>query len=414
MTPLYTESYGNQLKMKHMGMKSLMKNMGHKLQGASPIILDGYGLPCPVDHVVPSPRVVEYRNKDEFSIWRGIDGNPKTVGFFVGEPGRNSNCVVVEPEPLTITKESHKRLASLFQKYLREVSPLDTCMSFEEEGNWHRLVVRSTEAGEHMIIGHLHPKGLTPDKIEDEKKRFKDYFTPYIGELNIRSAYIQCLDRSRASHAECPFQLLFGMETLTETILEKRFEMSPESFFQVNTLAAEKLYHTVMNQVSPDRSMTVIDLCSGTGTMSILMAPHVRRVIGVEQSAQAVKDAQKNALINRVKNVTFLNGKVEDIVPRLSDEFFGQRVVVIANPSRGGLRSSVIAVLREMKVMDKFVYVSCKPGGDALKNFCHLALRESHKRYGVPMVPVNAVPVDLFPQTTHCELVITFERFLPG
>jgi tRNA/tmRNA/rRNA uracil-C5-methylase (TrmA/RlmC/RlmD family) len=412
MCPLNIVSYENQMKIKYSAMKTLLKKFGTtvKKNNSTPIILDGQMLPCPIEYTKKSPKVVEYRNKDEFSIWPGIDGNRKTVGFFVGEPSAHKNVVCVEPDNLIISKKSHRKLASLFQDYLRNVSPLDVCTNFSEGGNWRRFVVRSNEKGEHMIIGQLHPQDLHEDSLEEEKGRLKEYFSKVAEEMNIKSAYFQSLKTSRSSHDKDPFQLLFGETHLEESLLEKRFLISPESFFQVNTLAAEVLYESVLNELLLTKDMTVIDLGSGTGTMSVLTAPHVRRVIGIEQSQQSVNDAKKNASLNGIRNITFLNGTVEDVLPSLADQFFGQRVVVIANPGRGGLRSSAISSLREMSQIEKLVYVACKPRGEALKNFFHLSMNRGRSCEGNPFMPVNAVPVDMFPQTDHVELIVTFER----
>lgn len=414
MCPLHIVTYENQLKIKYTGMKNLLQDYGRrvKMTPSSCLVVDGHGLPCPLQFTKKSPKQVEYRNKDEFSLWTGVDGIPKTVGFFIGEISHHSNVVCVEPDNLIISKKSHRKLASHFQHYLRNISKLDVCYSFSEGGNWRRFVVRSNEDGEHMIIAHLHPQELTPDQLEEEKGRITEYFQGLADEMNIKSAYIQIMRTSQTPPEENPYQLLFGDACLHETVLEKQFVISPDSFFQTNTLAAEVLYNTVMDELELKKDMTVIDLCSGTGTMAILIAPHVRRVIGVETNMQAVADANKNAELNGVKNVTFVRGTVEDVLPSLSEQLFGQKVAVIANPGRAGLRSSVISTIRDTKQITKLVYIACKPAGDALKNFFHLTIASSPSNPGSPLLPMNATPVDMFPQTDHVELVMTFERFV--
>lgn len=414
MCPMHIVKYENQLKIKYSGMKTLLQDFGRKVKsnGASSLIVDGQGLPCPLEFPKKSPKQTEYRNKDEFSIWTGADGNPITVGFFIGELSAHSNVVCVEPDNMVISKQSHRQLASHFQNYLRNISKLDVCYSFSEGGHWRRFIVRSNEMGEHMIIAHLHPQDLTEDQLEEEKSRMTQYFQPLATEMNIKSAFIQSMRTSVTPPDENPYQHLFGDTCLHETLLEKQFVISPDSFFQTNTLAAEVLYNTVMDELGLSKDMTVIDLCSGTGTMAVLIAPHVRRVIGVETNAHAVADATKNAELNDVKNVTFIRGTAEDVMPSLAEQLFGQKVVVIANPGRAGLRSSVISTIRETHQVGKLVYIACKPAGDALKNFFHLTLGSSPNNPGSPLLPMNAIPVDMFPQTDHVELVMTFERFV--
>lgn len=180
---------------------------------------------------------------------------------------------------------------------------------------------------------------------------------------------------------------------------------------QVNTAAAEVLYRVVMTEVDAKRKKTtLLDLCCGTGTLSLLMAAHVKHVIAIDHSKSAIEDAQRNAAANGVTNVTFMAGTVEEILPKLVDESrLGGHVVAVANPSRRALHPNAIRTLRRMGYIEKLVYVSCKADGDAFNNFVHLCRPRADS--GSPLMPVNAVPVDLFPHTPHCELVLTFERF---
>lgn len=413
MCPLAHLSYEDQLKSKYAMMKHLMQEVGRKMSiGNDNVNVDSHGMPCPVDFPQKSPRIVEYRNKDEFSIWPGVDGNPKTVGFFVGAPSDPGNCVAVEPDELVITKKSHRRLASLFQKYLREISPLDVCLNFGEGGHWRRFVVRSNEIGEHMIIAQMHPQNLEQREIEEEMSKMNKYFNSVNSELNISSIYMQAARGARRGHDDDPFILISGKGCLTETVLEKEFSISPESFFQVNTLGSEVLYQTIVEELKPTKNMTVIDIGSGTGLIGITVAPYVKRVIGIEQSGQAVEDAKKNVAMNNIRNVTWIRGTAEDQLPKLLDEYYNTDIAVVCNPGRAGLRSSAVSSLRDMEQIKKVVYVSCKPGGDAMKNFVHFSLKSSYKQPGKPFHVTNVRCVDLFPQTGHIELVLTFERFI--
>lgn len=414
IAPLSILKYEQQLKAKQAAIAKIMMNFGSKLRRfKSHVILDDNGLPCPVSETVPSPRITEYRNKDEFTIWPGLDGNRKTVGFLLGEPSKHKNVVCIEPNRVNISKPNHRMLASLFQKYLREHSPYDVCTNLAEGGHWRRFAVRSNEANEHMIICQMNPQDLTLEELEDEKMRIKSFFEGQIAnDFNIVSAYFQAPKGVRSTHTEAPFQLIFGEDTIKENIHNINCVISPESFFQVNTLAAARLYGTILDEIEPSKEMTVIDCCSGVGLMSMIAARKVRRVIAIEQSTQAHEDAKRNATLNKVNNITFINSNVETVLPKLSDEFYGQKVAVILNPGRGGVHHSVISTIRSFNPVSRVVYVSCKPAGVSFKNFVHLSMKSTNKDPGLPLLPVSAIPVDMFPQTEHCELVLTFDRFL--
>ena len=413
--PLHLLNYPSQLKAKHGALCNLMAQYGSLLRRTkSPVILDDSGFPCPLFEPVASTKDKQYRNKDEFTIWPGLDGNPKTVGFLLGEPSKHENVFCVEPTKTFISKSTHRMLASLFQKYLTEHSPYSVCTNLAGGGHWRRFVVRSNEAGEHMIVCMMHPQNLTTKELDEEKERIRSYFqdSSIANDFKSVSAYFQTPTGVRQANDEAPFQLLFGEESLKENIFGLNCVISPESFFQVNTLAAEKLYDTVLEQIEPTRDMTVIDCCSGVGILSMATAKLVRRVIAIEQSAQAVKDAKRNAALNKINNIHFINGKVEEALPRLTDEFYDQKVVIILNPGRGGLHHSAISSIRSFDPVSRVVYISCKPAGASLKNFVHLAMKSTRDDPGLPLLPISAIPVDMFPHTEHCELVMTFDRFL--
>lgn len=179
----------------------------------------------------------------------------------------------------------------------------------------------------------------------------------------------------------------------------------------MNTAAAEVLYRVIMTEIeSKPKKTTLLDLCCGTGTLSVLMANYAKNVIAIDSSQSAIEDAKKNAAENNVHNITFMVGTVEDILPKLAEEnYLSGHVVAVANPSRRALHPNAIRTLRRMNYIEKLVYVSCQPAGDAFNNFVHLCRPRSDE--GPPFVPTNAVPVDLFPHTPHCELVLSFERF---
>lgn len=414
MAPLHLLTYPNQLQAKFGALCGVMTQYGRLLRrSGSPVILDTNGFPCPLWHVVPSPRENAYRNKDEFTIWPGLDGEAKTVGFLLGEPSNHTNVICVEPNRSILSKPSHRMLASLFQKYLREHSPYTVCTNLAEGGNWRRFVVRSNEAGEHMIVCIMHPQNLTQEQLAEEKERIRSYFqdSSIANDFKIVSAYFQTPTGVRQTHAEAPFQLIFGEETLKERIFGLNCFISPESFFQVNTSAAQKLYDTVLEQLEPTREMTVIDCCSGVGILSMATARKVRRVISIESSTQAIEDAKRNAEENKINNIHFINARVEDTLPKLSDEFYGQKVAMILNPGRGGLHHSAISAIRSFDPVSRVVYISCKQTGVPLKNFVQLAMKATKGDDGLPLLPITAIPVDMFPCTDHCELVLTFDRF---
>lgn len=185
--------------------------------------------------------------------------------------------------------------------------------------------------------------------------------------------------------------LMTGQTHYREQLLDKPFRIASPSFFQVNTAQAERLAGLVRERLTADGSQTVVDAYAGVGTFSALLAPHVRRVIAIEESAAAVKDAAVNTL--GIENVEFLLGKTEDVLGTLLEP----PGAVILDPPRTGCHPAAIqAVVRLAPA--KVLYVSCDP--ETAARDLTLLVRGG---YAVERVE----PVDMFPQTHHVECLST-------
>lgn len=208
-------------------------------------------------------------------------------------------------------------------------------------------------------------------------------------------------------------------------LLGFKFRISADAFFQVNQAAAEVLYDTVRDLCVPNQEEcqgggakvggTLLDVCCGTGAIGITVSPRVDRIIGIELIEQAVEDARHNAALSNVLNCEFIPGKAEVVLPGLMSQLSstgGGVVAAVINPARAGLHHRVVRALRNQPAVRKLVYVSCKPDGEAMRNFRELccAPDPQKKLTGEAFSPTLAVPVDMFPHTPHCELVLLFER----
>ena len=192
-------------------------------------------------------------------------------------------------------------------------------------------------------------------------------------------------------------------ETMEEMLGGEIFRIRPSSFFQTNTAQAEKMAQMVLDglastqhQRAYEQPRTIVDAYCGVGTFALLLARHVDKVIAIEESASAIKDAQWN--LREVDNVEILKGKVEELLPTLECRIDG----LVIDPPRAGCQQAVLDSLVQHPV-DRIVYVSCDPATLArdLNILCHL-----HPTYRLQSVQ----PLDMFPQTAHIECVATLER----
>lgn len=189
--------------------------------------------------------------------------------------------------------------------------------------------------------------------------------------------------------------LLYGSETITDTIGKYRFMISPHSFFQVNPVQTEVLYSKALEYAGLTGSETVFDLYCGIGTISLFLSDKACKVYGVEVVEAAIEDARKNASLNGIKNTEFIAGEAEKAVPELYRKGIRADVVVL-DPPRKGCEESLLSLLAEMQP-DRIVYVSCNPATLA-RDLKFLGSR-GYKA-------VEAQPVDMFPWTGHVECVV--------
>jgi 23S rRNA (uracil1939-C5)-methyltransferase len=193
--------------------------------------------------------------------------------------------------------------------------------------------------------------------------------------------------------------VLLGREHITERLRDLVFQVSANSFFQTNTRQAEQLFAVVEAACALTGAETVVDLYSGTGAISLLLAHRCRQVYGIEVAPAAVADAVRNARANGIANCTFLAGEVRHVLPDLIRD--GLRAeVVVADPPRAGFHPKALSALIALAPA-RLVYVSCNPAtlardvGDLLRHGYHLEWVQ---------------PVDMFPQTPHIEAVARLAR----
>ncbi|XP_031434891.1 tRNA (uracil(54)-C(5))-methyltransferase homolog-B [Clupea harengus] len=410
VTPLWRLNYEEQLRRKQDQQQRILLELSNQLTELSGVSCSLPGIP--LLPIIPSPVKYHYRNKSTFSINKGVDGNPKTVGFYIGT-GKGGNIVCVNGDHLLNIPEKHKLVARYYEDFIRQ-SPLEPCIVFHDGGHWREVTVRTNAAGNTMAIVYFHPQCLTTEEICTHKDALVEYFTKGPGSVcDVDSLYFQESVMTRCSHQQSPYQLLHGQPHIHEELLGYKFRISADAFFQVNRAAAESLYQTVGELSHTTGSDILLDVCSGTGAIGISMSSRVKKVIGIEIIEQAVEDAKYNAMLNKVSNCEFIVGKAEVVLPKLITSLGSVGgLTAVVNPSRAGLHYRVIKALRNHPCIHRLVYISCKPDGEAMRNFRDLCCSsEQHRKLsGKPFAPRVAVPVDMFPHTLHCELVLVFER----
>lgn len=358
--------YEEQLKFKR---QQVINNL-YKTAGISDIeVADTLGMEKPF----------AYRNKAAVPV-RRINGQLET-GFF-----RKNSHDLMPIEDFYIQDKDIDQLIVFVRDLLRrfDIKPYD---EKEQTGLIRNLLVRRGHyTGEIMLVlVTTRPKIF---RIEQIVEKITAEFPKVVSILqNIN-------DQNTNAILGSEFRTLYGKETISDQMLGNDYEVSAESFYQINTEMAEKLYQTAIDFSDLSADDVVIDAYSGIGTIGLSFAKKVKAVYGVEVIEAAVKDAQKNAKRNGITNAYYVADSAENAMAKWSKEGI-QPSVILVDPPRKGLTESFIKASVAMSP-EKITYISCNPATMARDI-------KLYEELGYKLTKVQ--PVDLFPQTHHVEAV---------
>ncbi|KNC99848.1 uncharacterized protein SPPG_05222 [Spizellomyces punctatus DAOM BR117] len=430
-------------------------------------------IPCPLSDPLPSPVVNGYRNKCEFTFGWNLK-REKVVGFLLGlykegivnvlEP---TNTLNVSPAAVKIaaTLQTFLRASDLdLYDRINKKGFWRMALVRTHRTNESMIVVQYSPSD--VSVDKIQ---AAKDALKSHFQR-----AMADGEIAVTTLLVQGWDGVfNGMTDKSPLEILYGSGYVHETLLGINFRISPSAFFQVNTEATEVLYSTVkdwcaLDEVERERKeaadedsgktkceeaqtkmeetvpaetngsvaastdpanisseapvtphpkdlsppgTVLLDLCCGTGTIGLTMTSQVKKVVGVDIIKDAIEDAEYNAKLNNATNVFYYADKVENAIRTIFAEHVGSRddVVAVLDPPRNGVHADVIKAVRACEGVRRVVYVSCD-AEQACGNFVDLCRPTSNKYRGLPFKPIRAQPVDLFPHTKHCELILEFRR----
>ncbi len=177
---------------------------------------------------------------------------------------------------------------------------------------------------------------------------------------------------------------------ITSIIGTKKYTIRKDSFFQVNRYVTKLLYDEILKNIKELNSKNVLDLYCGSGTIGIYICDYVSNVVGIEVVEDAIKDANNNKKLNKVQNIQFLLGRVEDEITKVKGNFD----TIIIDPPRTGLNKVSIDLIKKIKPKN-IIYVSCDV----------VTLSRDLTRFN-DSYDINYIkPFDMFPNTYHVECV---------
>ena len=363
-----------------------------ELRAKQESVLDAFrrigGLEVPVLDILPSPEVDRYRNKVQFPV--GVDKNGvPCIGFYAGRTHRIVPCPDCKLQPGVLNEIGNALCAFFAQQGIR---PYD-----EQSGKGlvrHIFLRRGAHSGQIMVC-LVCTRAKLPH-AEQLCAALREQF-PAISTilLNVNAKNTNVILGSE-NH------ILYGPGYIEDTLCGVPVRLGPLSFYQVNTLAAERLYGVAAQyaQLTPDD--TLLDLYCGMGTIGLSMADQCRELIGVEIVPEAIKSAKANAA--RMGEAVaaksrFFCADAGQAATQLAAEGLHSDIVMLDPPRKGCDEATLSAVVR--MAPRRVVYVSCNPA-TAARDAAWLEQNGYHAE--------KVQPVDLFPRTKHCEAVLLLTK----
>lgn len=364
-------SYELELEMKHKQVKNVMK----KIAQINP----------PVHEVMAMEKPERYRNKVQMPI--GERDGRLIYGFY--RPRSHDIIEMTEP---CLAQES---LADGIIETVLQVAEGLKIRAYDEKnhrGILRHIILRVGRHTEEVMVILVTRTKLLPNsnKIVEAIREKHPQVVSIMQNVNE--------DRTNVILGE-ELRKLWGKSYIHEKIDDLCFAISPKSFFQVNSLQTEKLYHQALKYANIGPEDIVIDAYCGTGSISLFLAKKAKKVYGVEIVPEAIEDARKNAQLNGIENAEFAVGAAEKVIPRWKEEALQANVIVV-DPPRKGCDEDLLQAMIEMGP-ERIVYVSCNPS--TLARDLKILEQGGFKTKEIQ-------PVDMFPRTHHVECVAWMSR----
>lgn len=301
------------------------------------------GLSIEVPPVLGMAHPFGYRNKGAYPVAQ-VGGAP-ACGFFAP---RSHDLIPLPQNGCAIQGEDSAKATQAVLAWMRQ----NNVPAYDEltgRGLVRHIMTRSTTHGELMVV-----LVVTRADIPKAGQLIELLKAAVSGLCSI------CLSiNSRRTNVilGTDIRVLWGKDTMEDTLCGLRFSVSPLSFFQVNPAQTEKLYGLALEYAGLTGSETVVDAYCGAGTISLLLAQKAKKVIGIEIVPEAIQNANENAVRNHIENAEFHVGATEDLLPRLIADGLRPDVIVLDPPRKGcdpAVLDAIIAAAPK-----RVVYVSC-------------------------------------------------------
>lgn len=309
-------------------------------------------------------------------------------------------------------------VSGVYKAYSHEIVPVDSCLLEDQRADAIIVTIRSLlksfkiktydeDRGygllRHVLIRTGHVSGqilvvlVTVSPVFPSKNNFVKALRERHPEITTVVQNVNDKDTSMVLGTRDI--VLYGKGYIEDTLCGKTFRISPQSFYQINSVQTEKLYRRAVEYAGLTGKETVLDAYCGIGTIGMIAAEKAGKVIGVELNPDAVKDAVRNAKANGVENISFYQQDAGKFMTQLAAR--GEKLdVLLMDPPRSGSSMEFLEAVGQLKP-ERIVYVSC----EITTQVRDLKVLQQ-KGYKV----IKGVGVDMFPHTNNCESVVMLQR----
>ena len=334
----------------------------------------------------------------EYSFGDAQKDGPLTLGMHK----RGSFHDIVTVDQCRIVSEDYNKILVCTQEFFRK-HKVPFYHKMRHTGYLRHLLVRRGEKTGELLVDLVTTTQLEQLPEDLQEQTMLDAYCEALLALPLEGTLTGILHTKNDSMADIVkdegTDLLYGRDYFYEELLGLQFKISPFSFFQTNSLGAEKLYEKAREFIGDaldDKKKLVYDLYTGTGTIAQMMAPAAKKVIGVEIIEEAVEAAKENAARNGLNNCEFIAGDVMKVLDTITE----QPDFIMLDPPRDGIHPKALERIISYGV-ERMVYISCKP--TSLQRDLEVL---QARGYQVEKVAC----VDMFPGTVHVETVCLLSR----
>lgn len=331
-----------------------------------------------VKNTIGMENPLHYRNKAQYPIGMNKENKP-VIGVFARRSHEIipiNNCLIQKP------------ISEQIAKFILEYITKNNISVYDEKsgkGIFRHLVIKiGVKTNEIMCILVINAHSFKNENklVEELVKNFPNIKT-IVKNINTKNTNV-IMGKENI--------VLYGDGYIKDILGDYTFKISPQSFYQVNPLQAEKLYNLGVEAAKITKNDIVFDLYCGIGTISLFMAKYAKKVYGVEIVEQAIKDAKENAKINNIENTEFIAGDTEIVLDDLINNKKIIPDVVMVDPPRKGIDNRTIENINKIKP-NRVIYISCNPA-TLIRD-----LAKFEENYEIKSIQ----PVDMFPFSSHVE-----------